>query len=243
MGKLEEVIILAGGKGTRLRPLTETIPKPMVEIRGKPFLEYKIEQIKMFGGEKIILCTGYLGDHIKNYFGDGKKWGIEINYAQEKELLGTAGAIKNAEPFIEGDSFIVTNGDTHSYLNFNDLFSFHNKHPFLMTMVITRSSNPKEQELIETKNGIVTNIYQRNTGEHAKLITENSTPYVNAGTYAFDKDFLSLIPSNTHSSLEQDIFPKLVGAFVGFKYDGYLKDIANISLLDELKMHMGDKNE
>ena len=88
-----QVIILAGGLGTRLRPVTETIPKVMVDILGKPFLEYKINQIKKFGIRNIILCVGYLGEIIEDYFGKGDKFGVNIRYAYEKELLGTAGAI------------------------------------------------------------------------------------------------------------------------------------------------------
>ncbi len=231
MGALEEVVILVGGKGTRLKPLTKIVPKPMVEINGKPFLEYKIKQIKDFGAKKIILCVGYLGNIIQDYFGNERKFGVDISYSHEEELLGTAGAIKKAENLIEGNSFIVMNGDTHSYINLNELSLFHKQHNFPMTMVVTEAKNSKEQELVELQNSVIVNFYQRNTPEHKEFLEKNTNPLVNAGVYIFDRKILGLIPLEKKTSLEQEIFPKLINNSAGFKYHGYLKDIANSNLL------------
>src|ERR671917_1133842 len=94
-----KTLILAGGLGTRLRPLLRDRPKPMAPIKGKPFLEYQIYQLRSHGLRDLVLCVGHLAYHIQNYFGDGRDWGVQIAYAVEKEPLGTAGAIKSAQSF------------------------------------------------------------------------------------------------------------------------------------------------
>ena len=121
MEKEYQAVLLVGGLGTRLRPITESVPKPMVEVEGKPFLEYKIESLKKYGIKKFILCVGYLGHLVEEYFGDGKRFGVDIAYSYERdELLGTAGAVKNAENLVSGD-FIVSNGDTFLDIDFQCL--------------------------------------------------------------------------------------------------------------------------
>src|SRR5215217_7466801 len=105
-------LILAGGLGTRLRPLFSDRPKPMAQVLGKPFLEYQIEQLRAQEFKDLVLCVGYLARHVQDYFGDGRGWGVRIDYAVETELLGTAGAIKNAQTFIAEDAFLVLNGDS-----------------------------------------------------------------------------------------------------------------------------------
>jgi mannose-1-phosphate guanylyltransferase len=232
------VIILVGGLGTRLRPFTETVPKPMIDICGKPFLEYKIEQIKNAGVKKIILCVGYLGNKVEEHFGDGKKFGVEISYSYEKELLGTAGAIKNAEALINSDSFIVMNGDTYTCINLNKLLDFHSQHNFLITMAVANATNPKEQELVELENNIITNFYTRNTLEHENHLKETSTPLINHGVYVINKEVLILIPQGIKTSLEQGIFPRLVNKMASFSYFGYMKDLANIQFCRELEQDM-----
>ncbi len=229
------VVILAGGLGTRLRPITETIPKPMVDILGKPFLEYKIRQLKDSGMQKIILCVGHFGKMIEDYFGEGEKFGVNIQYAYEKELLGTAGALKNAEEFINTDSFIVINGDTYSTINLRDLFLLHQTHNLPVTMAVTSATNPTEQELVEMDNLIVNKFHKRDTIEHQNHIKENPAPLINAGAYTFDKIILNLIPKGEKISLEMDIFPNLLQKIKGFIYEGYIKDLANIQLCEELK--------
>jgi mannose-1-phosphate guanylyltransferase len=230
-----QVLILAGGLGTRLKPITETIPKPMVDICGKPFLEYKIEQIKNYGIKKIILCTGYLGNIIENYFGDGKKFGVDLRYSNEKELLGTAGAVKNAESLIETDPFIVMNGDTYLNLDLRDLIFSHKKNNSLVTMVIANATNPLEQELIEMENGFITKFHKRGTAKHKNYLEKTPNPLINAGIYVFDKKILNLISPDKKISLEKEIFPELLFNISGFKYNGYMKDLANTQFCRELE--------
>jgi len=115
-----QVLILCGGKGTRLRPLTKTIPKPMLEFGGKPFLEYLIEYYKKNDIKDFILAVGYLKEQIVEYFGNGKKFGVNIKYSFEEKPLGTGGAVYNAKKYLKGN-FIVVNGDTFTDFEPKDL--------------------------------------------------------------------------------------------------------------------------
>ena len=238
-----QAVILAGGLGTRLKPITETIPKPMVKILGKPFLEYKINQVRNCGVKRIILCVGYLGNVIEDYFGDGNKFGVDLEYAHEKELLGTAGAIKNAEDLIDTDSFVVMNGDTHSNVNLKNLFIFHKTHNHPITMVVASATNPSEQELVEIDdNKIVVEFHKRDTPEHKAYLARDILRTINAGVYVFDRRILNSIARGEKVSLEKDIFPKFVKEIVGFEYGGYLKDLANIQFCEELKKDLMEGN-
>ena len=117
-------LILAGGIGERLRPITNNIPKPMVPVNGKSFLQYHIEELKRAGIKDIVLCTGYLSNKIQEYFGDGSKFDVKIKYSIEKKPLGTAGAIKNAEKYVN-NTFLVLNGDSYLKIDYNKLINFH----------------------------------------------------------------------------------------------------------------------
>ncbi len=230
-----QAVILAGGLGTRLRPITETIPKPMVEINGKPFLEYLFEHLKKYGITRIILCAGYLGNKIEEYFGNGEKFGLEIKYSYEEELLGTAGAIKNAEKLIETNVFLVLNGDTYNNLDINALLETHKSSNLSLTMTVTSAVNPQEQELVEVKEGRIINFYRRNTIEHKEYLQRNSNPLINAGVYVFNKNILNLIPPKEKVSSEKELFPSLIGKIGVFECKGYYKDIANPQLCNELE--------
>lgn len=230
-----QVVILAGGLGTRLRPYTETIPKPMMDICGKPFLEYQLNHIRNSGIKKVLLCVGYLGEQIENYFGDGKNFGLDITYSYERKQLGTAGALKNAELMIETNPFIVMNGDTYSDFKFKKL---KDNYPFrnpIMTMVITPATNPKEQELVELEGDNVSNFYQRGTIEHEKYLKRNKNPMINSGIYAFNSEILIMIPEEKICSLEKEIFPQIMGEIRGIVHNGYIKDIGKIKFCKEFE--------
>jgi NDP-sugar pyrophosphorylase family protein len=229
-----QVVILAGGLGTRLRPYTETIPKPMIDICGKPFLEHQLANIKSSGMKKILLCVGYLGEKIEEYFENGKNFGLNIKYSYEEKPLGTAGALKNAEFLIETNPFILMNGDTYSKINLRDLNDYHRKLNSFMTMAVSPSSNPLEQELVKIENEKLINFYQRGTEEHSLLLKKTQSPLISAGIYIFNKEILSLIPEGK-CSLEKEIFPKIIDNINIFEYYGYFKDIANIQFCKELE--------
>src|SRR5690242_15400547 len=119
-----QIVLLVGGLGTRLGKITKRIPKPMVKINKKPFLQYQLESFKKTKMINYVFCVGYLSEQIIRYFGNGSRYGINIKYSVEKEQLGTGGAIKNSLPMLE-ENFIVSNGDTYLELDVNDLLEFH----------------------------------------------------------------------------------------------------------------------
>ena len=235
MEKEYQALILVGGLGARLRPYTETMPKPMVEIEGRPFLEYKIESLKRYDIKNFILCVGYLGNVVEDYFGDGKRFGVNILYSYEKnELLGTAGAIKNAEPLIHG-TFLVANGDTYLDVDFKKLIEFHESHHFPFTMVVADASHPKTQELVELNGSTIFNIHKRNTSEHETHLRLTHRPLVNGGSYVIDKEILRHIPPGKKVSLEQEIFPLIIDKIKGFLHNGYMLDVADENDWKEFK--------
>lgn len=225
--KSYQALILVGGLGTRLRPFTEKIPKPMINIDGSPFLEFKIESIRKHGIKEFILLVGHLGEKVEEYFGDGKRLGIDIKYSYEKEqLLGTAGAIKNAEHLIKGD-FIVTNGDTFLDVDFEKLINLHETKNSKFTMVVAQANHPKTQELVTIKGDKIEKIYKRDTQEHEDHLLTQINPLANGGTYIMSKEILNLIPLNRKVSLEQEIFPQIIEIINCFLHSGYMLDIAD----------------
>jgi len=196
-----QTIILAGGLGTRLRPITHQIPKPMVLIKGKPFLEYQLKLLKKNGLGDIVLCIGYLGEKIKDYFGNGERLGLNILYSYEETLLGTGGALKNAEGLLENE-FLLLFGDTFLNVDYQDIISCFHKKQNLGTMVIFQNRPKITLNNIEVNNENMVINYDKKK--------EGRTNGVDAGVQIFKKDILSLIPSDEIVSLEEKIFPLLI---------------------------------
>jgi mannose-1-phosphate guanylyltransferase len=214
-------MLLIGGKGTRLRPLTFDMPKAMIEVDGKPFLEYQLAILKKWGFKEFIFLTGYKAELIHEYFGNGSKWNVKIEYAFEKELLGTAGAIKNAEGLVKGTgAFLVLNGDSIHSLDFRKFVEYHKKKHSMATMAICKLPDPSRSGLVQTdKQGNITSFIEKGKGPPG-LST------INAGIYVFEQEFLKLIPLGRPVSLENEIFPQIIGkGFKGYEYDGYFIDV------------------
>lgn len=198
-----QVVILAAGFGTRLRPLTYKKAKAMVTIYGKPFLEYVLGPLKRNNLHEVILCVGYFGQQIKDYFGDGRRFGVHIKYSfeEEKELLGTGGALKNAEHLLNYE-FIVMFGDTFLNIDYQDLISyFHRKNKAGIVVVY-------KEDVKTTQNNVEVN-------EKAEIVNYNkrqeaNANYIDAGVMVFKKDILTLIPPNKKVSLEEEIYPVLI---------------------------------
>jgi D-glycero-alpha-D-manno-heptose 1-phosphate guanylyltransferase len=211
--------ILVGGLGTRLRSITRELPKPMITVAGKPFLEHLIEKLASQNIQDVILCVGYGAQTVMDYFENGRKWGIHIQYSQEKELLGTAGAIKNAEIFAEKENFVL-NGDSFFDINYKKMLEIHFKKKAMVTIACIHT-----QDTGDYGNIAIDRDY-RILGFKEKVSASNGG-LISGGIYIFDRSVFNAIPKDQKVSLEEDIFPALAtqGTCFAFPSDGYFIDI------------------
>ena len=215
-------ILLVGGFGTRLMPLTKNTPKPMLTVAGIPVTEHQIAMAKAAGITEIVLATSYLSEIFTPYFGDGSKWGISIKYAVEKEPLGTGGAIRNAAQMLSGnESIVILNGDVLSSHNLAEQIRQHEEHDADVTLHLTEVKDARAFGCVPTDdNGRVTAFLEK---------MENPiTNQINAGCYVFNPRVLSTIPLNTVVSVERETFPQLVAnnaAVYGYVENAYWLDI------------------
>ena len=199
-----QAAILAGGLGTRLKPLTERMPKAMVPVNGKPFLLHLLELLKSQGIDDIVICIGYLGGQVKAFFRNGDKLGLKIRYSEEKDkLLGTGGALKQTEGLL-GDYFFVINGDTYlpiSYGEIAEAFLKHNKKA-LMVVYDNREDTDVRNNIALDRASIV--IGYNKEGPDARL------EYVDAGVLLLKHEALNIMESGRAVSLEKGLCPALI---------------------------------
>ena len=209
-------ILLVGGFGTRLMPLTKNTPKPMLTVAGIPVTEHQIAMAKSAGITEIVLATSYLSEVFTPYFGDGSKWGIKIKYAVEKEPLGTGGAIRNAAQLLDThESVVVLNGDVLSSHNLTEQIRQHESHDADITLHLTQVEDARAFGCVPTdSDGRVTAFLEK---------MENPvTNQINAGCYVFNPRVISAIPLDTVVSVERETFPQLVAS--GAKVFGYVEN-------------------
>lgn len=220
LGKMD-VLILIGGKGTRLHSVVKDRPKPMADINGQPFLDKLIEYVSSFGHNRFILCAGYMAEYLTKYYQD-MNLSHEILLSIEKVPLGTAGAVKNAEKLIQTDVFLVMNGDSFCPVDLTDFKAFHRRKKARISIaVVAKSKGVRGQGLInfDASQQIV-------SFEEKKHNSENG--YINAGIYLFNKPILSEIPRRIPYSLEKNLFPSILGKkFFAYITTGEMLDIGS----------------
>ena len=209
-------ILLVGGFGTRLMPLTRNTPKPMLTVAGIPVTEHQLMMAKAAGIKEIVLATSYLSDVFTPYFGDGSRWGMSIKYAVEKEPLGTGGAIRNAAQLLESqESVVVLNGDVLSSHDLAEQIRQHEAHDADVTLHLTEVDDARAFGCVPTDaQGRVTAFLEK--------MDNPVTNQINAGCYVFNPRVIASIPLNTVVSVERETFPKLVSS--GAKIYGYLEN-------------------
>lgn len=202
-----QALILAGGKGTRLRPLTMYTPKPVVPVLNRPFLLYQIEILSRAGITDITLSLSYQPDKIEQLLDDGARYGVNIRYVTEPSPMGTGGAYKFAADSIR-ETTIVFNGDVLTDLDISKVVEFHRRKQAEATIVLTAVENPAAYGLVETdeKNGVLRFREKPSAEEIAELTTKN----VNAGIYILEPTVLDLIPAGENLSFEYNVFPDLL---------------------------------
>lgn len=217
-----QAIVLVGGEGTRLRPLTYGTPKPMVPIMGVPFLARTMERLFAAGIREVILPAGYMPQAIMDYFGDGSSIGMKITYVIEEVLLGTAGALKNVEQHITGP-FFVLNGDVLTTLDLRAMMNEHQRKGGIGLLHLIEVDDPSSFGcVVHDWNGLVSSFVEKPPKESAP------THEINAGTYLFEREILEFIPSGRNVSIERETFPAIIAAGKGlysYTTDDYWMDV------------------
>ena len=224
------IIIMAGGKGTRLRPFTENCPKPMLEINGKPMIEHIIDGAKNVGFRKFTISIHYLGEMIEDYFGDGEEFGVSIEYLKEKAPLGTAGCLSLLQNE-QTRPFIVTNGDVLTDINYEELLEFHVRHGADATMAV-------RQHEIQNQFGVVHVDGVKIVGFEEKPLYRS---YINAGIYVLEPSVLHRLETNTHCDMPTlfERVKELGGRTIVYPMHEPWLDVGRPSDLDEAKRTVG----
>ncbi len=199
-----QVAILAGGLGTRLRPVTNGVPKSLIEIEGRTFLEYQLDFLKKSGVTNVVLCVGYLGEQIERYFGDGRKFGVSFKYSYEKEqLLGTGGALRQAQNLLD-NYFFVINGDTYLPLDYKQVEEtfLQREKKAIMTVYDNRQDTGVSNNVELDADLMVI--------RHDKGKLDSKLRYVEAGVLVFKREVLDIIPVGRSISLEEGLYPTLI---------------------------------
>lgn len=225
-----DVVILCGGLGKRLRTAVSDKPKPMAEINGRPFLDILIDYVASYGFQRFTLCTGFKSQFIKQYY-QSKKGGITILVSEEKEQLGTGGAIKNAESLIQSNIFLVLNGDSFCQIKVQDFLSFHSRKKAVVSIVLTSIERAMDS-------GVVQLDEDQKIISFSEKTSVNETCLVNAGIYIFNRTVFGQMSPGKKFSLEYDFFPRILGKGIyGYITDERLFDIGTPEKLELARQH------
>ncbi|GER81612.1 nucleotidyltransferase [Thermogemmatispora aurantia] len=221
-----KAVVMAGGEGSRLRPLTIKRPKPMVPIVGKPVMEHILNLLKRHGITEVIVTVQYLASNIEDYFGNGSQFGMRITYSREDVPLGTAGSVKNAEEHLT-EPFLVISGDALTDYNLSDIIRFHQEKQALATLTLAHVHNPLEYGVIITnEDGHITQFLEKPSWGEVFSDT------INTGIYVLDPRVLTYFEKNKPFDFSQDLFPLLLkkgDPIYGYIASGYWCDVGNLS--------------
>lgn len=227
-----KAVILVGGQGTRLRPLTCNIPKAVVPVLNKPFLEHLLLYLKRHAVDSVILAMGYNPDPIRETIGDGSRLGIRLIYVVEESPLGTAGAVKNVEHLLD-DTFIVFNGDIITEIDLTEMIGLHREIKPRVSIALTPVDNPTIYGVVETDDkNMVKRFVEKPSWD------EVTTDMINAGIYILEPDVLNHVPSSSPCMFERELFPWLLDAgdhMLAYKSNSYWIDIGTLEKY--LKVH------
>jgi len=232
-----DTVILCGGLGTRLKGVAKDLPKPMVDIHGKPFLDLIIDYIASFGFRRFILCSGYKADVIAEYY-KKKNDGLEYVLSEEDVPLGTGGAVVQARNLISSKVFLGLNGDSFCQIDLKKFFEFHLEKKASVSIALTSIDDPRDYGSIEL------NKNQEITGFNEKSATPSGCGLINTGIYFFNCRSIDSFPSNKKLSLEYDVFPSFVEKGLhGYVDSAQLYDIGTPQRLDTLRKHVQSSEE
>jgi mannose-1-phosphate guanylyltransferase/phosphomannomutase len=220
-----KAVIMAGGFGTRLRPLTWNIPKPLVPMMNRPIMEHIIRLLRSHGITDIVVTLFYHPDLITNYFGDGSQLGVQLKYVRAEVDYGTAGSVRNAASLL-GERFVVISGDVLTDFNLTQAIDFHERRDAEVTIVLYHSQKPLEYGVVITRdNGRIVRFVEKPTW--GEVISDT----INTGIYVIEPGVLGLVPKEQEFDFSKDLFPILLekdAALMGYALDGYWRDIGNL---------------
>ncbi len=216
-----QALILAGGEGTRLRPLTSTMPKPVVPLVGRPFISYMLEWLRRHGVDDVILSCGFMADGVRSVLGDGADLGLRLRYLEEPQPLGTGGALKFAEELLE-ERFFMLNGDVLSDMDLTAQLRQHERTGARATLALMAVEDPSAYGLVRRAGDLSVREFLEKPSED-----QIDTNLVNAGAYVLERSVLDVMgPAGTRISIEREVFPRLVGdGLFGYEASGYWLDI------------------
>jgi len=246
--RIKQAVILSAGFGTRLRPMTDNIPKVMVPFSGKPLLQWHVEQLKKHGVEEFFINLFYLPEVIKNHFGDGSKFGVKINYfLEEPEILGTAGGMKDFQGKLHGDFFLIY-GDIFSLVDYSKMAeAFYRKEVAIGMELVGNTNHPRDSDLAEVDDNL--RFLKIHPKPHKELpacfalrsMAGGPPKYKSMrGVYIFNERILEYIPENRYYEIDHNLLPNILEKnekFYGYETKDYLKDIGTIDRYEEVQKY------
>jgi mannose-1-phosphate guanylyltransferase len=215
-----QAVILVGGEGTRLRPLTSTVPKPVVPLVDRPFLAYMLEWLKSHGVDDVVMSMGYLATAVRNVLGDGSAYGLNLRYVEEPDPRGTAGALKFAEDLLE-ERFLMLNGDVLTDIDLTQQIARHESTGAQATLALVAVDDPSAYGLVRLEDdGAVREFVEKPSADQI------DTNLISAGAYVLERSILDLVPPDKNVSIEREVWPRLIGdGLYGFPAEAYWLDI------------------
>jgi mannose-1-phosphate guanylyltransferase len=215
-----QAVILVGGEGTRLRPLTSTVPKPVVPLVDRPFISFMIEWLRRHGIDDVIMSCGFLATSVRNVLGDGSGLGIRLRFVEEPDPRGTAGALKYAESMLD-ERLLMLNGDVLTDIDLTAQLAQHEATGARATLALVPVADPTAYGLVRmTADHAVTGFVEKPSSDQI------DTNLISAGAYVLEREILDLVPAERNVSIEREIWPQLVGnGLYGFPSESYWLDI------------------
>jgi NDP-sugar pyrophosphorylase family protein len=220
-------MVMAAGKGTRLRPITELLPKPMAPVANRPVLHHILRLLERHGFREVVINLHHMPEAITGYFGDGSSVGLEIRYSFEPELLGTAGGVKNNEDFLGGDTFLVMSGDALTDIDLTALVDAHHQTGSIATIAVKEVADPSSYGVVVVDEGMRVVAFQEKPRREEAL-----SCLCNCGIYVFEPEILSFIPPGRFDDFGTRVFPALLEQdipFHAYPFAGYWSDVGNLS--------------
>lgn len=231
-----KAVVMAGGEGSRLRPLTVNLPKPLVPVVNRPIMEHIVELLKTHGITDIVTTLHYLADEIQSYFGDGADFGVNITHSIEDIPLGTAGSVKQAEIMLKEGTFIIISGDALTDCDLTAAVNFHRAKESLATLVLSRVPNPLEFGIVITDGEGKVERFLEKPG-WGEVFSDT----VNTGIYILEPEIFNYVKPRENVDWSKDVFPQLLAEnapMYGYIMEGYWCDVGTLEQYQEAQMHM-----